>query len=69
MDLGNLFEVVVHHLLIGGMTSLSRWDEIPMVGVLVRIVMYGTKPMVSHDIRLLGSHDFTKLLYYIVSQL
>ena len=32
MDLGNPFEVVVHHLLIGGMPSLDHWDQIPMVG-------------------------------------
>ena len=68
MGLSNPLEVVVHHLLIGGMTSLSHWDEIPMVGVLVRIVMYGTKPMVSHDIRLSSSHKFINLIYCIVSQ-
>ena len=34
MDLGNLVETIVHHLLIGGMTCLSSRDEFPMVSAL-----------------------------------
>ena len=35
MGLGNPLEVVVHHLLIGGMASLGYWDGFPMVNTLV----------------------------------
>ena len=68
MGLGNLLEDVVHHLLIGGKVGLGYRDEFPMVSALVCMVTYWTGPTVSHDVRLLGSYDFTKLLYCIVSQ-
>ena len=68
MNLGNPFEAVVYHLIIGGMTGLDCRDEVPMMSTLMCMVTYWTGPTMSHDIRLLGSHDFTKLLYYIVSQ-
>ena len=35
MGLGNPLEVVVHHLLIGGMTGLGYWDGFPMLSELV----------------------------------
>ena len=35
MDLGNPIEIVVHNLLIGGMTCLGRYDGFPMVSALV----------------------------------
>ena len=35
MSLGNLSEVVVHHLIIGRMVGLSYWDGFPMMSVLV----------------------------------
>ena len=38
MDLGNLVETIVHHLLIGRMTCLGRRDEFPMVSVLVYVM-------------------------------
>ena len=38
MDLGNLVETVVHHLLIGGMTCFVRWDEFPMVSAVVYVM-------------------------------
>ena len=38
MDLGNTFRVVVHHLLIGGITGLDYWDEVPIVSALVCMV-------------------------------
>ena len=38
MNLGNLVEIVVHHLLIGGMTYLGRWDEFLIVSVLVYVM-------------------------------
>ena len=68
MDLGNPFEVLVHQLLIGGIVGLDHRDEVPMVSALVYMVTHWTRLTMSHDISLLGSHNFTKLLYYIVSQ-
>ena len=62
MDLGNPFKEVVHHLLIKGMIGLSRRDGVPMVSTLMHMVTHWTRPMVNHDIRLSGNHDFTKLL-------
>ena len=50
MDLGDLFEVIVHYLLIGEKTCLSHWDGVAIVSVLVCIITYWTKLMVSHDI-------------------
>ena len=64
MHLGNLLEVEVQHLLIGGMVGLGHQDGVPMVSALMCTVINWTGPMMSHDIRLLGSHDFTKLLHY-----
>ena len=61
--LGNPFEVVVPHFLIGGMVGLGHRDAVPIVSTLVCMVTYWTKPLVSHDVRLSGSSDFTKLLY------
>ena len=40
MGLGNPLEAIVHHLLIGEMTSLSYQDEFPMVSALVCMVLY-----------------------------
>ena len=68
MGLGNPLEVVVHHLLIGGMTGLGYWDGFPIVNALVCMVTHWTGPTVSHDLRLSSSHNLTKLLHYIVSQ-
>ena len=39
-----------------------------MVGALVYIVTYWIRPTVNHDLRLLGSHDFTMFSYCIVYQ-
>ena len=52
MDLGNLVEIVVHHLLIGWMTSHGGQDGFPIVSALLRIVTHWTRPMTKHDIRL-----------------
>ena len=68
VDLGNLFKVVVHHSLIGGMVVLGHWDEVRMVCALAYTITHSTRPIVGHDIRLLSSHDFTKLLYCIIFQ-
>ena len=38
MDLGNLVEIVVHHLQIGRMTCLSRQDGFPIVSALVYVM-------------------------------
>ena len=67
--LGNPLEVVVHHLIIGGMVSLGYQDEFPMVSALVCMLTHWTGPTVSHDWRLLSSHGLTKLLHCAVSQL
>ena len=48
MGLGNLLEVVVHHLLIRWMTGLSYWDGAPMVSVLVCMVTHWIRLMVIH---------------------
>ena len=68
IDLGNPLKVVVHHLLIKGMTGLGYRDGFPMVSALVCMVTHWTWPIVSHDLRLSSSHDLTKLLHYVVSQ-
>ena len=46
------------------MVGLGHQDGVPMVSALMCTVINWTGPMMSHDIRLLGSHDFTKLLHY-----
>ena len=68
MDLGNPIEIVVHHLLIGRMTCLGRWDEFPMVSALVVYVMHTGQDLwwiMMQDYQLSW---FTKLLYYMASQ-
>ena len=67
MGLVNSLEVVVYHLLIGGMVGLGYWDEFPMVSTLVCMVAHWTRPM-SYDLRLSSSHESTKLLHCVVSQ-
>ena len=59
----NPFDIVVYYFLIGGMIGLSHWNEFQIVSALMCMVTYYTRPMVSHDLRLLGSHDFTFLLH------
>ena len=66
MGLGNPLEVVVYHLLIGGIAGLGYWDEFPMMSALVCVVAHWKRPMVSHDLRLSSSHDFTKPLHCVV---
>ena len=68
MGLGNALEVVVHHLLIGGMIGLGYWYRFSMVSALACMDTHWTRPMVSHDLRLSSSHDLTKLLHCVVSQ-
>ena len=68
MGLGNPLEVVVYLLLIGGMTGLGYWNGFPLVSALVCIVTHWIGPTVSHNLRLLSSHDLTKLLHCVVSQ-
>ena len=65
MGLDNPLEVVVHHLLIGGMVGLSYRDGLPMVSALVYIVTHWMRPTVNHDFRLSSSHDLTKLLHFL----
>ena len=69
MGLGNLLEVVVHHILIGGMAGFGYRDGFPMLSALVCVwFTHWTWPTVSHDLRLSSSHDLTKLLHCVVSQ-
>ena len=68
MGLGNPLEVVVHHLLIGGIAGFGYQDEFPMVSTLVCMVTHWTGPTVNHDLSLSSSHDLTKLLHCVVSQ-
>ncbi|RVW13655.1 hypothetical protein CK203_093996 [Vitis vinifera] len=44
MGLGNPLDVVVHHLLIGGMAGLGHLDGFPMVSALVCMVTHWTRP-------------------------
>ena len=57
MGLSIPLEVVVHHLLIGGMVGLGYWDGFPMVSALVCMVAHWMGPMVSYDLSLSRSHD------------
>ena len=61
MGLGNALEVVGHHLLIGGMIGLGHRDGFPMVSMITHL----TGLIMSHDLRLSSSHDFTKLLFML----
>ena len=63
MGLVNPLKAIVHHLLIGGMAGLGYWDRFPMVSALVCMVAHWIGPMVSYDLRLSSSHNFTKLLH------
>ena len=68
MGLGNPLEVVMHYLLIRGMIGLSYQNGFLMVSTLVCMVTHWIEPMMSHDMRLSSSHDFTKLFHCITSQ-
>ena len=68
VSLGSPLEFVMHHLIIGGMTSPSYQDKFLMISVLVCIVTHWTRPIVNHDLRLSSRHDFTKLLHYVVER-
>ena len=67
MGLGKPLEALVH-LLIGGVAGLGYWDVFSMMSALVCMVTHWIGPMVSYDLRLSSSHDFPKLLHYIVFQ-
>ena len=66
MVLGNSLEIVVHHLLIGGMVGLGYQYGFLVVSALVCMVSHWIGPTVSHDLRLSSSHDLTKLFHFIV---
>ena len=68
MSLGNTLEIAVHYLLIRGMVGLGYWDEFPMVSALVCMVAHWIGHMLSYDLRLSSSYEFTKLFHYVVSQ-
>ena len=57
IDLGNPFKVVVHYLLIRGMTDFGHRNGVPMVSILVCIITHWIRPTVSYDIRLSSNHE------------
>ena len=67
LDLDNLFDIVVHQFLIGGMVDLSHRVKVLMISALVGMVTHWIWVMLNHDTRLSGSHEFIKLLHCIVS--
>ena len=67
MDLDNSFEIIVHYLLIRRIIILDHWDGIPIVRALMYTFTYWIRLTMSHDVRLSGSGDFTKLLCFIIS--
>ena len=50
MELDNSYEVVVHYLLIRGMTSISHQNEFSIMSASVYMVTHWIGPMVNHDI-------------------
>ena len=50
------------------MTILGHQDEFPIESTLICMLTHYTGPMVSHELRLLSSDDFTKLLHCVISQ-
>ena len=50
MNLSNPFKVIVHYLLIGGMTCFSKRNRVSIMSALVCMITHSIKPMVSHDI-------------------
>ena len=50
INLGNPFEIVVHYLLIRGMTCLDQQDEFPMMSVVVCMVTHKIGPPVNCEI-------------------
>ena len=67
MDLDNPVEIVVHNLLIGGMTCLGYWDGFPIVSTLVYVIHTRQNLwwIMMHGYQLSW---FTKLLYCMDSQ-
>ena len=63
MDLGNLIETIVYHLLIRGMTYFGHRDDFPMVSALVCMVKYWTKFIMNYDVSILYGHDSSN--YYV----
>ena len=50
MDLGNLSNVIMHYLLIRGMTCLGHRDGFPMTNALMCIVIHWTRPTMNDGI-------------------
>ena len=69
MNLSNSFKDVKRYLIIRGMYGLGSRNKVLIVSALVCMVTHWTRLMVIHDVRLLGIHEFTKLLYCIISNL
>ena len=56
MNLDNLFEVVVYHILIGRMIGLNYWDEFPMMSALVCTIIHWERSIVNYNATLLDNH-------------
>ena len=69
MNLDNSLEGMIHYFLFGRIIDLGYRDGVLMVSALMCTITHKIWPITSHDVRLSNSHDFTKLLHYIVSQL
>ena len=50
------------------MSGLGHQDSVLVVSVLACTITHQTRPTMSHDVRLLDSYEFIKLLYYMVYQ-
>ena len=59
MNVGNPFQGYSVLPYNGGLDSLGHWNGLPMVSALVCMVTHWTRPIVGHDIKLSGGHDFT----------
>ena len=57
MDLGNLVKIIVHYLLIKGMTYFDCQDEVPMMCALVCMVTNCIRLIVNDGVKLSGCHD------------
>ena len=50
MNLDNPYDVVMHYLLIEGMTCFEHYDEFPMVGALECMLAHWTRLVMNNDI-------------------
>ena len=68
MGIGNLLEVIVHYLLIGGTNGLGHPNRFSMMSTLVYMITHWIGLTVSRDLRLSSNYDLTKLFHCVISQ-